>query len=192
MVQNLKIAPKFQSKIPPLTAEEHSQLEEEKSCLEAAQKELEVAECRETVNLERFQQELEALVRAKSFHPAQLFEILMRKKNRQVHAVPYDFLGESVDYMEEGDLLILFSVSGRPQIMPEIQNTKCDILLVTANPKVVGIQGINRAVVLPYFTADPEASSISRCGLISLWSCWCIICHLSDEPEFKLLQGKTE
>lgn len=98
---------------------------------------------------------------AKSFHPAQLFEILMRKKNRQVHAVPYDFLGESVDYMEEGDLLILFSVSGRSQIMPEIQNAKCDILLVTANPKAVGIQGINRAVVLPYLTADPEASSIS-------------------------------
>ena len=49
---------------------------------------------------------------AKSFQPAQLFEILMRKKRRTVRAVANDFLGETSAYMDDNDLLILFSVSG--------------------------------------------------------------------------------
>lgn len=98
---------------------------------------------------------------AKSFQPAQLFEILMRKKSRFVHAVPYDFLGESADYMEENDLLLLFSVSGRSRIMLEVQRTRGKVLLVTANPKPPALPCIERTVVLPYVTSDPESSSVS-------------------------------
>lgn len=98
---------------------------------------------------------------AKSFQPAQLFEILMRKKTRHVHAIPYDFLGESVDYMEEDDLLLLFSVSGRSQIMQEIRHAKGKVMLVTANPNLLKDVSIDRTVVLPCLTSDPESSSIS-------------------------------
>lgn len=98
---------------------------------------------------------------AKSYHPAQLFEILMRKKSRYVHAVPYDFLGESADYMEENDLLLMFSVSGRSTIMSELQHTKGKVLLITTNPKPFPLACIDRIVVLPYVTSDPESSSVS-------------------------------
>ncbi len=98
---------------------------------------------------------------AKSFQPAQLFEILMRKKSRAVHAVPYDFLGESADYMEENDLLVLFSVGGRSNIMSEVQRTKGKVLLVTASLDPPRLDCIDRTVVLPYVTSDPESSSVS-------------------------------
>lgn len=98
---------------------------------------------------------------AKSFHPAQLFEILMRKKSRAVRAVPYDFLGESADYLEEEDLLVLFSVSGKSQIMREVQYTKGKVLLVTASLEPPALPCIDRTVVLPYVTGDPESSSVS-------------------------------
>lgn len=98
---------------------------------------------------------------AKSFHPAQLFEILMRKKSRFIHAVPYDFLGETADYMEENDLLVLFSVSGRFRIIQEIQHTRGKVLLITSNPQPPALSCIDRTVVLPYITSDPESSSVS-------------------------------
>ena len=98
---------------------------------------------------------------AKSFQPAQLFEILMRKKRRTVRAVANDFLGETSAYMDDNDLLILFSVSGRSEIMQSIQHTTGKILLVTANPHPACAEKIDRSVVLPYSTCDPEASSVS-------------------------------
>lgn len=98
---------------------------------------------------------------AKSYQPAQLFEILMRKRRRYVHAVPYDFLGESADYMEEDDLLLLFSVSGRSSILHEVTRTRGRILLVTANPNPPFAERFDRIVVLPYISSDPEASSVS-------------------------------
>ena len=98
---------------------------------------------------------------AKSFQPAQLFEILMRKKRRTVRAVANDFLGETSAYMDDNDLLILFSVSGRSEIMQSIQHTTGKILLVTANPHPACAEKIGRSVVLPYSTCDPEASSVS-------------------------------
>lgn len=98
---------------------------------------------------------------AKSFQPAQLFEILMRKKRRTVRAVANDFLGETSAYMDDNDLLILFSVSGRSEIMQSIQHTTGKILLITANPHPACAEKIDRSVVLPYSTCDPEASSVS-------------------------------
>lgn len=98
---------------------------------------------------------------AKSFQPAQLFEILMRKKRRIVRAIPNDFLSETVAYMEDDDLLILFSVSGHSEIMQSIQHATGKIMLITANPYPAFAEKIDRSVVLPYSTSDPEASSVS-------------------------------
>ena len=82
---------------------------------------------------------------AKSFQPAQLFEILMRKKRRTVRAVANDFLGETSAYMDDNDLLILFSVSGRSEIMQSIQHTTGKILLITANPHPACAEKIDRS-----------------------------------------------
>lgn len=98
---------------------------------------------------------------AKSFHPAQLFEILMRKKSRHVRAVSCDFLPECAEYMAPDDLLVLFSVSGQSYIMQAIQHATGKVLLVTTNPKPLALPCIDRTVVLPYVTADPELSSVS-------------------------------
>lgn len=98
---------------------------------------------------------------AKSFQPAQLFEILMRKNRRYVDAICRDSLGETADYMDENELLIIFSVSAKAHIMDEISHTAGKVLLVTANPKYDHTQKVDRVVLLPYVTTDPETSFIS-------------------------------
>lgn len=98
---------------------------------------------------------------SKSFQPAELFEILMRKTRRYVHAISRDFLNEITDYMDENDLLIIFSVSGGPHIMHDAIQANGKIMLVTANPRHAYADRIDKSVVLPYIPPNPESSSIS-------------------------------
>lgn len=98
---------------------------------------------------------------AKSYQPAQLLEILMRKKGYEIHAVPADVLNDLGISMSEQDLLIVFSVSANSQIMPLAQQIGGRLFLITANPSPQGLRPDDRTLVLPYASADPETSSIS-------------------------------
>lgn len=98
---------------------------------------------------------------AKSFQPAQLLEILMRKNRYDVHAVNTDTLDDLSIVMTEDDLLIVFSVSALSSIMPQALCTSGKILLITANPNCDQLRPGDRILALPYVSADPETSSIS-------------------------------
>lgn len=98
---------------------------------------------------------------AKSFQPAQLLEILMRKNRYDVHAVHSDTLDDLSIVMTENDLLIVFSVSAASHIMPQALRVNGKILLITANPGYNQTRPGDRVLTLPYFSADPETSSIS-------------------------------
>lgn len=98
---------------------------------------------------------------AKSYQPAQLLEILMRKNSYDVHAVTIDTLDDLGIVMTEEDLLIVFSVSAASQIMPQALRTSGKILLVTTAANYKKARPGDRTLVLPYVTADPETSSIS-------------------------------
>ncbi|MCD7803276.1 MAG: MurR/RpiR family transcriptional regulator [Clostridiales bacterium] len=97
----------------------------------------------------------------KSFQPAQLFEILIRKGRRIFHAVSRDLLIEMADVMGENDLLIVFSVSAGAHIMQDACRTNGKVLLVTANSMHAYGNQVDRTIVLPYLTPDPETSSLS-------------------------------
>ncbi|MDO4326228.1 MAG: MurR/RpiR family transcriptional regulator [bacterium] len=97
----------------------------------------------------------------KSFHPAELLEILSRKHKKAIYALRQDYINELGDFMENNDLLIVFSVSGRYSIMKEAANANGKLLLVTANPLHEYRESVDRTVLLPYVMPDPETSSIS-------------------------------
>jgi len=97
----------------------------------------------------------------KSFHPAELFEILMFKTMRYTHALRRDRLIEGADFMNEDDLLIIFSVSAKAYIMQDAVRTNAHILLVTTNAEHEYKDKVDREVILPYIPPDPESSSIS-------------------------------
>lgn len=98
---------------------------------------------------------------AKSFQPALLLETLVRKKRRLIHAVSCDYLSETADYLQSSDLVILFSVSGKSEIMKQISHSDAKIMLVTTNPKPQLAEKIDRYVILPYVSVDPESNSVS-------------------------------
>lgn len=98
---------------------------------------------------------------AKSFQPAQLFETLSRKIQRSIQAISRDYLIELADYMNENDLLIIFSVSANPDIMVDAVRTNGKILLVTTNANHGHQDRVQKTVVLPYIPPAPETSSIS-------------------------------
>lgn len=98
---------------------------------------------------------------AKSHQPAQLLEILMRKRGYEIHAVTSDVLNDLGISMSEQDLLIVFSVSASSQIMSLAQQISGRLFLITANPKPQGLRPDDRTLVLPYASADPETSSVS-------------------------------
>lgn len=97
----------------------------------------------------------------KSGQPAQLLEQLMRKSRRSVQAVTRDALADVAAYMGENDLLMLFSVSGSSQLMDQVSEANGKVLLITANPNYNNAQAVDRAILLPYVTTDPEESSVS-------------------------------
>lgn len=98
---------------------------------------------------------------AKSFHPAELFEILTRKHRRSIQAISRDYLIELADYMNENDLLIIFSISAKAQIMQDAVRTNSKILLITTNSNHDYQHNVDKTVVLPYVPPDPETSSVS-------------------------------
>lgn len=97
----------------------------------------------------------------KSYHAAELLEILSRKYGRGIHALRQDYLNELNDFMGENDLLIIFSVSGRSPILHTAARTNGKVLLVTTNPLHDCKESIRHTVLLPYVMPDPETSSIS-------------------------------
>lgn len=97
----------------------------------------------------------------KSYHAAELLEILSRKLGQGIHALRQDYLNELGDFMGENDLLIIFSVSGRSSIMQDAVRTNGKVLLVTTNPLYYYKEKIDYTVLLPYVMPDPETSSIS-------------------------------
>lgn len=97
----------------------------------------------------------------KSYQPAKLFEIIMRRNNRGVHAVTSDEIIELGDYMDEDDLLVMFSVSGRKASIEDASNTNGELLLVTANPSYDRGACVTRAVILPFSGPNAENASVS-------------------------------
>lgn len=98
---------------------------------------------------------------SKSFQPAQLFEILMRRNRRGVHAVSHDSIDELVDYMDADDLLVLFSVSAREDNVRQAVQGDHDVLLITANPNHSFKDRVSKTVAIPYVGIDAEAASVS-------------------------------
>ncbi|NDO32487.1 MurR/RpiR family transcriptional regulator [[Clostridium] clostridioforme] len=98
---------------------------------------------------------------AKSYQPAQLLEILMRKNRYNVHAVSADMLDNLNLAITEEDLLIVFSASANSLIMPQALRSNARILLITANAGYAQARPGDRTLVLPYVSADPETSSVS-------------------------------
>lgn len=97
----------------------------------------------------------------KSYHAAELLEILARKYGLGIHSLRQDYLNELGDFMGENDLLIIFSVSGCSSIMQEAARANGKILLVTTNPLYDCKERIDYTVLLPYVMPDPETSSVS-------------------------------
>ena len=97
----------------------------------------------------------------KSFHPAQLLQILSYKTGRNIQAIPRDLLYETSDYMKERDLLIIFSASGASQIVRDMNKISGKIMLVTANPRHMLREIADRVIILPYIPPDPEQSAVS-------------------------------
>ena len=98
---------------------------------------------------------------AKSYQPAELLEILMRKYRLDVHAVGRDYLGSLADCMDATDLLIVFSTSAGSYIRQNLAYSSGKLLLVTANPRHGYDDLADRVVVLPYIPPDPETSAVS-------------------------------
>ena len=97
----------------------------------------------------------------KSRHAAELLEILMRKHKRFAQAVSHDALNELTDYMESDDLLVIFSVSGGEHIMEEALRANGKVMLVAAKPDPRYTNKVDKLVVLPHLSSNPEADPIS-------------------------------
>ena len=97
----------------------------------------------------------------KSYHPAQLLQILSYKTGRNIQAIPQDMLMEASEYLCDKDLLLIFSSAGASHIEREVGRIGGKILLVTANPNHNLKDRADRMIVLPYMPPDPESSSIS-------------------------------
>jgi hypothetical protein len=85
----------------------------------------------------------------------------MRKNQIFVHTVPNDSIAELSDYLDKNDLLIIFSVHAQGTSVEPVINTKAKIMLVTANPNHSYQSRVNKNVVLPFVSIDPESSSVS-------------------------------
>lgn len=97
----------------------------------------------------------------KSFSPAVLFEHLLRKHHIFIHTVTNSSVAEVSDYLDANDLLIIFSVHAMGTSVEPVINTKAKIMLVTANPNHSYQNIVQKNVVLPYVSIDPESSSVS-------------------------------
>ena len=93
---------------------------------------------------------------AKSYQPALLLETLLRKNKRYVQAIHSESLKELGDFMEDNDLVIIFSVSAQSAILNDGK-----VMLITANPHNNYEKKIDKSIVLPYIPPSPETSSVS-------------------------------
>ena len=97
----------------------------------------------------------------KSYQPALLLQALARKMHVFVHDCPSDMLHEYADHMGKNDLIIVFSVSARGEIMERIRNHQGKVLLVTTNASHAYQDMVDRTVILPFLPPDPETCSVS-------------------------------
>ena len=97
----------------------------------------------------------------KSFQPALLLQALARKARIFVHDCPSDMLHEAADHMGENDLIIVFSVSARGEIMERIRGRQGKVMLVTTNTAHAYQDVVDRTVVLPFLPPDPETCPVS-------------------------------
>lgn len=97
----------------------------------------------------------------KSFQPALLLQALARKARIFVHDCPSDMLHESADHMGENDLIIVFSVSARGEIMERVRGRQGKVMLVTTNAGHAYQDVVDRTVVLPFLPPDPETCPVS-------------------------------
>lgn len=97
----------------------------------------------------------------KSYQPALLLQALARKMHIFVHDCTSDMLHEYADHMGENDLLIVFSVSARGEIMERVRGRQGKVLLVTTNVGHAYQDIVDRTVVLPFLPPDPETCSVS-------------------------------
>ncbi len=98
---------------------------------------------------------------SKSYQPAYLLRSLLRKHDILVNSIPLDEAIETADYLNADDLLIVFSVSAKSEIMDKVKNTEGKIMLVTTNAGHAYREDIDRMILLPFLPPDPETSSIS-------------------------------
>ena len=97
----------------------------------------------------------------KSYQPAALLHLLLRKYGIFLTSVPLDELIETADNLQSDDLLIVFSVSAKGELMKRIENCEAKIMLVTNNAGANHTRPIDELVLLPYLPPDPETSSVS-------------------------------
>ena len=97
----------------------------------------------------------------KSYQPAQLLHLLLRKHGLFVMPVPLDELTETADNLQSSDLLIIFSVSANNEVMAKAENCEARIILVTTNAGCHLPKPDDRMILLPFIYPDPETSSVS-------------------------------
>jgi DNA-binding MurR/RpiR family transcriptional regulator len=97
----------------------------------------------------------------KSYQPAELLAVLTKKSRLEIQPVHMDYVTETCEIMTKDDLLILYSVSCNPLLMRMLEKTSGQIMLVTAKSDYGWRELIDRAVVLPYVSSDPEVDSVS-------------------------------
>lgn len=132
-----------------------------RSTLDAVEELLTDELMRDLVAYIRSHQRVYASGAAKSHQPAALLENLMRRNKFGVHAVSNDSVREVVDYMDDDDLLIYFSVSGKQAHLRDITDSGAHVMLVTANERYECRSDIERAVVIPYTGVDAESAPVS-------------------------------
>lgn len=97
----------------------------------------------------------------KSYQPAELLSILTKKSRLNIQPVHLEYVTDTCETMTKDDLLILYSVSCNPLLMQMVEKNPGKIMLVTAKADYGWRDLIDRAVVLPYVSSDPEADSVS-------------------------------
>ena len=97
----------------------------------------------------------------KSYQPAELLSILTKKSRLNIQPVHLDYVTETCEIMTKDDLLIIYSVSCNPQLMRLLEKNAGQYMLITAKSDYGWRELIDKAVVLPYVSSDPELDSVS-------------------------------
>jgi len=98
---------------------------------------------------------------SKSYQPAALLDQIARERQINIRAVSLDYFFTIASTANEDELIIVFTVSINNTIYDVIKQCASKVMVVTANHNVVNLEGIDKSVIVPYVTKDPESSSIS-------------------------------